>query len=843
MTENNPTQPKALTPRRLDQQESLQSLNQWKAVFRNYYRRCPYYGYFLLNTTTWDVTATRGFITAEPTGLKRDPETLRADLDGFLDCVGSFTPFDYLGDKLKAESTGIESVWGILYETYDVELTTTNFMDYATMRREPEESYRSFYNRLVGFMRQHLPKEAVTAEGVVSPPTGENLSVALLDAVAIHWLLCIDHRLIGIVKTEFSTELKTLRLSQMVKTIAKNIDELLVRYGSKEQINMVSSPAQSVVNLPSLPSHQNDDIGALIQRVQRLESNNKRQNRKQVRWSNVKRDQCSHCLFLNKQLGSNLKTDHPASMCGKRQVSVSLIESLDADICSDNPSDPSEYEGCSDTNLPPLISSLQTAEAFNSVANQTSNSCAIARENKFICRTQHHSTTGFDMPAVSDRGKYSAETFDCSYPHYPASPETSVTGIGKTCHCSNNFPILASLQSQSTYSWNKIEKSLCPRIRCQYNNKTFSVLIDSGAEVNALDLNFAESLQIGINKTNESACAASKLPLQVCGQSRGPITIKCLTDNGHTMLYLGVVLIIANLGTSCLLGEPAKRRNNIICLPKQRIVVIAKDEDVHYVPYDEGTPKHSLIRALSNQILAPGDQLEYILPDHLNMETSVCVTPRISSISWLKPSIATPSNGTIYLVNSSEHPISIQKTDHIADVRDLSTADYPIKPISGKAVHDDKFQFRDFAVSRTIKPEYLNDIQLDPDNILNQEQKNMFQKLNQRFASLFTPQPGRYNGSWGYIDNHLQFATPPPPNIRTRIPNYSPPMNAILAEKMDTLESWGILAEPETMGVSVEFISPSMLVPKPEKNEYRLVTDFSALNVFLKKVPNTLFFL
>ena len=122
-------------------------------------------------------------------------------------------------------------------------------------------------------------------------------------------------------------------------------------------------------------------------------------------------------------------------------------------------------------------------------------------------------------------------------------------------------------------------------------------------------------------------------------------------------------------------------------------------------------------------------------------------------------------------------------------------------------------------------------------------QKNMFQKLNQRFASLFTPQPGRYNGSWGYIDNHLQFATPPPPNIRTRIPNYSPPMNAILAEKMDTLESWGILAEPETMGVSVEFISPSMLVPKPEKNEYRLVTDFSALNVFLKKVPNTLFFL
>ena len=64
-------------------------------------------------------------------------------------------------------------------------------------------------------------------------------------------------------------------------------------------------------------------------------------------------------------------------------------------------------------------------------------------------------------------------------------------------------------------------------------------------------------------------------------------------------------------------------------------------------------------------------------------------------------------------------------------------------------------------------------------------------------------------------------------------------MNQILAEKMDVLESWGVLVEPETIGVNVEFISPSMLVPKTDSNEYRLVTDFSALNVFLKKVPNT----
>ena len=56
---------------------------------------------------------------------------------------------------------------------------------------------------------------------------------------------------------------------------------------------------------------------------------------------------------------------------------------------------------------------------------------------------------------------------------------------------------------------------------------------------------------------------------------------------------------------------------------------------------------------------------------------------------------------------------------------------------------------------------------------------------------------------------------------------------------MDQLESWGVLANPEDVGVAVEFVSPSMLVPKPGSPDYRLVTDFAALNVYLKRIPNT----
>jgi len=60
-----------------------------------------------------------------------------------------------------------------------------------------------------------------------------------------------------------------------------------------------------------------------------------------------------------------------------------------------------------------------------------------------------------------------------------------------------------------------------------------------------------------------------------------------------------------------------------------------------------------------------------------------------------------------------------------------------------------------------------------------------------------------------------------------------------MAEKMDESESWGVLSQPENVGVSVEYVSPSMFVPKPEPGEFRLVTDFAALNLHLKRVPNT----
>ena len=105
------------------------------------------------------------------------------------------------------------------------------------------------------------------------------------------------------------------------------------------------------------------------------------------------------------------------------------------------------------------------------------------------------------------------------------------------------------------------------------------------------------------------------------------------------------------------------------------------------------------------------------------------------------------------------------------------------------------------------------------------------------FKDIITPNPGKYNGTFGHVSTDINFATPPPSNLKSYLPKYSQEMMKLLAEKMDQLEKWGVLRKPEDLGIIPEFVVPSMLTPKPETGQFRLVTDFTALNQHIRKLP------
>ena len=865
MAEIQNTQPRALVPRKLEQQENLQSLNQWRGVFRNYYRRCQYYGLFLVTGTNWDNSRYRGFTdTTETTGLKRNAATLASDLEGFLECVGSYLPFDYVSDKLKNESTNIETVWDIIYEIYDAEITTTTYLDYALMAKDPDESYRNYFNRLVGFVRQHLPKKVVTAEGVQCPAAGESLTIGLLDSIAIHWLTSIDRRLIGIIKTEFAADLKTKRLCEMIKPIAKNIDELLARYSNRDQVVTINSHEAPIKPSYATNLETSHTVDMLVRRIEQLEVDRNTRNYRNSRnmkppprpfYKPNKREQCKHCSFLNQHLGSNLRTDHNSQSCGKKSFSVSLIESVhydeDPHINTLEEVDFIYDEGESKDQAKPPVLTLQNECSLSSSISETTdppNTGCIVDNAGCVSLVASNCNYVPDTPDSNISDYYSKSSLSPTYQeclneqlNFMPSDNADKSGTEIPPFAESTSTFVAALQKtcSSTYAWNKVDRSKSPKLLCKFHDKEFPVLIDCGAEINCIDRDFAASVNIGIIQTHTTAQAANKLPLEVCGQTLEPVVLSCKTENGVKMLYLGIMLVVANLGTKCLIGEPGKIKNNIICLPKQKLILLAEGSTVHCVPYYSEESKYTLVRAISSTTLLQDDQLSFTLPESLKNEPYVTVTPRCHSSHWLKPAVVQPSDGKIFLTNASQSQVCIQKADHLADVRDTKIYELPVQSLPCTNVHRDKFQYMDFASTRDHDIKQLEKIQVDPDKILTQDQRQIFHDIHKQFAKLFNTQPGKYNGAWGHINNNLQFATLPPPNARTHIPNYSPTMNAILAEKMDILESWGVLVKPELLDINVEFVSPSMLVPKPEKGEYRVVTDFSSLNLHLKRVPNT----
>ena len=355
-----------------------------------------------------------------------------------------------------------------------------------------------------------------------------------------------------------------------------------------------------------------------------------------------------------------------------------------------------------------------------------------------------------------------------------------------------------------------------------------------------MDQSLAKRANIGIVTTFEKAHGANKLPLDICGQSSEPVVIQCKTSSGYKPICLGIMIIVANLGTDILIGEPGKLENNLVCLPKDKIVVFANEKQPCNAPYAPEADDYLLARADVNYVLQPGEQIEIKLSGKLKGFSHVAISPRASHVSWITPQVIQPSDNSVYLTNSTDTVITVPKASHLADIRGTQELRTPLKKaLSYTPKKPDVFQYQSLAEREENVEKHLHLIQVDPDLVLTTADREKFCEINRQFAHLFTPQPGRYNGHFGHIDNKLKFSSLPPPNAKTHIPNYSPSMNDLLAQKMDQLETWGVLAQPETIGVSIDFVSPSLLVPKPEPGEYRVVTDFSSLNTHLKRVPNT----
>ena len=193
-------------PRQLTQSESLDSLDHWKSIFRNYFRRDSTFKQFLDTTCTWDPDAANYGLEAKD-GITA--EARKDALVDFLSNLAGFLPHSYLTSKLLENTKSLKECWNIIDEHYNVQITSETLLDFELIKKEPTENYRQFFERLLQHVKLHLAPAGAEVD-TIKNTVDDKMSISIMNFVALQWLRKSNSQLIQIIKTEYATERLTI---------------------------------------------------------------------------------------------------------------------------------------------------------------------------------------------------------------------------------------------------------------------------------------------------------------------------------------------------------------------------------------------------------------------------------------------------------------------------------------------------------------------------------------------------------------------------------------------------------------------------------------------------------
>ena len=235
------------------------------------------------------------------------------DLKDFLNTLAGYLPFPYLTEKIVQGSGKQQDVWDTIYDHDGISVSAESLLDFVTIKLSSGETYRQLYDRLLSHARLHLPKPNLTVDGITSGDTGEKMTIALMNFVALDWLNKINPNLVGIVKSEYSRELREdTQLAELVPRIANNVDALLARHdiiGGVEKLWVEDNIAVDRVNRVKHGQQYS------TRKKQSFYSNNK----------SLKKPFCPECHFLARKLKLHINFQHVPADCPRPRSAINLI--------------------------------------------------------------------------------------------------------------------------------------------------------------------------------------------------------------------------------------------------------------------------------------------------------------------------------------------------------------------------------------------------------------------------------------------------------------------------------------------------------------------------------------
>ena len=640
-----------------------------------------------------------------------------------------------------------------------------------------------------GIVCKHLTKGGVKVEKITTPTRGDQLTISIKNILVIIWLSRIHDKLVDCIRIEFASELRgDKQLIELMPRIADNVDNILSRHDITSNVALLHhrDPEEAEANEHDIrringPPFQRNRGGPTNSRGGGYSARGRRRDDTGAqRYPALgKVLNCSHCAYLSKTLRLKINTQHEPTECFRKDVVLRL------------------------TTFEPAEDNYSTAEDDYGLKV-----CAINTSSNSSSRLQ------IERPPVHHKSSQQRSSETRSLLRTEASPT----------------------QAKS------------PALKVTLHNHLAIATLDEGAEVSAISLKFCKQTNTEIAETDHTARAADSSKLRVVGRTKNHIIL--LAQPGNIPINLGHILVVDQLNADILIGEPGKGANNIVTVAADKKIFITCNKQEYMLDYHKSRgPVAHVARVETTATIYPGKGLTWPVPEQCKEFSHLFFQPRSGAHPWFEPNVEQIQEGNIILKNTSHEPVTLKRGKVFANIRMVDILDpervsaqlreeknIPVKAVFSQ--YPDQQQCKSSPPHKQPQVDHTSKIQLDPNNILSPSQVAETRRLCQEFQDVIRPEPGLYNGHYGHIDNKLEFKDKPPPTTRIHLQqSLSEDIKRILGEKMDQLHDWGVLQYPEHVGVRPVVVSPSMIVPKAEPNQYRLVTNTAYLNTFLRQPP------
>ena len=636
-----------------------------------------------------------------------------------------------------------------------------------------------------------------------------------MNLVALQWLRKRDPQLIAIVRTEYATELRSgEQLSALVPRIAPNIESLITRHSMGQVHRVAQESKEDKSEVKAVRQHNWGKKGS------------ERNGGKQGRINRQGDLFCPGCFSISKELKVSIDFKHRPSMC-PRSHAVARILQADTEENSEDNEDTVDFEDDGKKSLPE--ESLLNFSNFQSKSTKMISEGNYHHPNHLVPNFTFHINVNQEKPQISQAVDKDLNILSSTVSDSPNIDNVIIQQV-------RNLE-----ERKSIWSSSMIRKEASPRVKAAINDAPINPVIDEGSEINCVSEEFLDANKIKFVPTNCSASSADATSMQVVGQTKENVILSII-HNTPVVWDLGKCIVVKNLSVDMLIGEPGKVDNQIVTLPHLRKIktfdINGKPTIINYS--NTSQESRHLCKVTSRKTLQVGESFQYSLPPHLQSKSEVALCSiRDKQSSWVQPRVLRVNDGQIEITNESPIAITLKKNSIFADVVAMNEVSIKEENQVKKVLVKSKDYSHLECPSILKNPaSYLDEINIDPNDQLSPTWKKKFKELCEEFSDTINPNPGRYNGYYGDIDNSLDFISTPPPSVRARLPNYSTDKLKIMGELMDNLEEMGVLAKPEDVGVVPAFVVPSLLMPKPGRGEWRLVSDFTPLNIHIRKFQN-----